>query len=74
VGVADTSQVLQVLCYTCMLLQRLPVHHQGHVDSGTGSISFDSLWELLLLLALKQEHTLVRYVATTTPARCSACM
>jgi hypothetical protein len=61
VGNADSSQVLQVLCHTRLLLQRLPVHHQGPVDLGTGSISFDSLWELLLLLSLKQENTLVRY-------------
>lgn len=60
VGVADASQVLQVLCYTRMLLQRLPIRHQGPLGPGTGSISFDSLWELLLLLALKQENTLVR--------------
>jgi len=62
VDVADSSQVLQVLCYVRNMLQQLPIRQQGPQDTGAGgsSISFASLWELLLLLALKQDHALVR--------------
>lgn len=65
VGAADTSQQLQVLCYTRMLLQRLPLRQQAPAVPGPGSVSFESLWELLLLVALKQEHTLVRCASLT---------
>jgi hypothetical protein len=63
VGAADSTQVLQVLCYIRMMLQQLPLRQYGApLDAGASdaSISFSSLWELLLLLVLKQEHTLVR--------------
>lgn len=65
VDAADTRQVLQVLSYTCKMLQRLPLRQQGLEAASTGSISFASLWELLLLLALKSEHAVVR---------CGTCM
>lgn len=60
VDAADTRQVLQVLSYTVKMLQRVPLRQQGLDAAGTGSISFASLWELLLLLALKSEHAVVR--------------
>jgi hypothetical protein len=60
VDAADTRQLLQVLSYTVKMLQRVPLRQQGLEAAGTGSISFASLWELLLLLALKSEHAVVR--------------
>lgn len=62
VDAADTRQVLQVLSYACKMLQRVPLRQQALEAASRGSISFDSLWELLLLLALKSEHPAVRCV------------
>eukprot|EP00879_Flechtneria_rotunda_P029638 GHRR01032070.1.p2 GENE.GHRR01032070.1~~GHRR01032070.1.p2 ORF type:complete len:200 (+),score=99.69 GHRR01032070.1:674-1273(+) len=59
VDAADASQVFQCLAYTRLMLQQLhsglPVHHTTH-----GALTISSLWELLLLLALKQDHLAVR--------------
>lgn len=87
VGVADSSQVLQVLTYIRLLLQHTPMNSRlqlaqqqqqqqavvmtgagaaagggaGSISSSSSSaVSLESLWELLLLLALKGEHAAVR--------------
>jgi hypothetical protein len=56
-----------------MMLQHMPIRsHQGVLDeagAGNGSISFGSLWELLLLLALKQDNVLVRCVGGVAVGR-----
>lgn len=58
--------MLQLLCYARMMLQHMPIRsQQGVLDAagaGSGSISFGSLWELLLLLALKHDNALIRCV------------
>lgn len=58
VCVAEPSQVLQCLAYIKLLLQQLPSGRP--VPDEGAAISFDSLWETLLLLALKQEQPEIR--------------
>jgi hypothetical protein len=65
VCVAEPSLVLQCLAYIKLLLQQLP---SRPVPDEGAAISFDSLWETLLLLALKQEQPEIRWVG----AECAA--
>uniref|UniRef100_A0A383VSX8 Nuclear condensin complex subunit 3 C-terminal domain-containing protein n=1 Tax=Tetradesmus obliquus TaxID=3088 RepID=A0A383VSX8_TETOB len=58
VCVAEPSQVLQCLAYIKLLLQQLPSGRP--VPDEGAAVSFDSLWETLLLLALKQEQPEIR--------------
>jgi hypothetical protein len=51
--------VLQCLAYIKLLLQQLPSGRP--VPDEGAAISFDSLWETLLLLALKQEQPEIRW-------------
>jgi len=66
VGGLETSCALQMLAYMQLMLQQLPncrplQHYEAAAGEGSCTIiNFRALWELLLLLALKQDHAAVR--------------
>eukprot|EP00775_Hariotina_reticulata_P011494 gene11494-11637_t len=66
VGALEASCALQMLAYVQLMLQQLPncrplQHYEAAAGYGSCTIiSFSALWELLLLLALKQDHAAVR--------------
>jgi hypothetical protein len=67
VGGLETSCALQMLAYMQLMLQQLPncrplQHYEAAAGEGSCTmINFRALWELLLLLALKQDHAAVRW-------------
>jgi hypothetical protein len=66
VCVAEPSLVLQCLAYIKLLLQQLPSGRPVPDEGAT--VSFDSLWETLLLLALKQEQPEIRWAIVCSVA------
>jgi hypothetical protein len=65
---------MQCLAYIKLLLQQLPSGRP--VPDEGAAVSFDSLWEMLLLLALKQEQPEIRWALVSSAAcvvHCTCC-
>lgn len=75
----EPSCVLQTLAYMRLMLQQLPSCRQlddyepadGSRAAAAGALSFSSMWELLLLLALKQEQPDIRCGAAGMAGACA---